>query len=386
MAVIEFKKVKINFQRIKHMNKPAKKKLFLGGLALLAVIIIILAVYFWQFRSFSIEVSDPNENTLVYSYYPADGKILKCASDSAVLTNNKNAALWETEYDMSDPEVDVCGSTILIFDKGGTNVVICGNEGKLSEFRTELPIVKAEVSSAGAVAVLQDDGSTAEINYYDKDGDVIAAVKTTMANNGYPMDIALSDDGMTIAVSYITFDQGTTVSHVVFYGFDSEGQAASDNIIGDYSYENEIIPELEYTQKNKFTAFGTNTISVYRAGGNVEEISRIEVEDKIKSTFSNDRYFGYVMLGNDNSGYEIVIFNSNGKEKKRITTEFAYTSIQIQDDLIIMNNRNEMAVYTVSGVLKFDGGLNSLVREIRLFGGNRYAMAATDGYYVIRLY
>ena len=385
MAVIELSKVRIKFKRINKLKRPAKKLIIFGGLALCVVLIIILSIYFWCFKDYVVEISDLKENTLVYSYYEMDGNILKCASDSAMLTDVKNETLWSLDYQMSNPKADICGSYAVIYDKGGTSIIICDEAGKVSEFSTDIPLVKAQISSGGTVVALLDDGATAEIDYFDTDGSMIATVMTTMENDGYPMDISLSDNGMLLGVSYLTFGQGMTVSKVVFYDFDSAGQAAVNNIIGEFSYENEIIPELEYTQKNRFTAFGTDIISVYECGRTAEEIRNIETEDDIQSTFSNDKYFGYVMPGNRYTGAEIIVFNSAGKEIKRIETEFSYTSIDICDNLIIMYNRNEMSVYTTAGVLKFDGQIDSLVRQIRYFGANRYALAATDGYYVIRL-
>ena len=384
MSGIKLGKLKIDFSRIKKMKKSAKRVILFGGLALCAVI-IGATVYFWRFSSYTEEFSDPDENTLVYSYYPVNGNILKCASDSAYLVNSKNETLWSAEYEMGDPEVDSCSDNIVIYDKGGTNIVVCADGEDTREFRSDIPIVKAEVSSVGTVAALLDDGSMAEIDYFDTDGSLIATVRTTMANDGYPMDIALSDDAMTMAVSYLTFESGASVSNVCFYSFDSAGQEVSDNITGRFSYKNEIIPEIEFMSGGRFAAFGTGMIAVYENAESVQEINLIEAEDEIKSVFANEKYFGYAMQGNDYTGSEIVVFNADGKENARIVTDMSYTSIEANNDRIVMYNRNELAVYNMAGVVKFSGEIEGLIREISYFGGNRFALAAADGYYVIRL-
>ena len=386
MSVIKIGKININIdlKKIKAKIRSAKRVILVGGLALCGLI-IILTIYYWRFSNYKVEFSDVNENTLVYSYCSVNGNMLKYASDSAYLVNSKNETLWSVEYEMGDPEVDICSENVIIYDKGGTNIVICKNGGKTSEFRTDIPIVKAEVSSIGTVAALLDDESTAELDYFDTDGSLIATVRTTMSDDGYPMDIALSDDAMTMAVSYLTFNNGAAVSNVYFYSFDAAGQEASDNITGKFSYENEIIPEVDFLSAGKFAAFGTDMIALYQSSESVEEINFIETEDDMKSVFVNDKYFGYAMQGNEYTGSEIIVFDSSGKEKSRIITDMSYTSIEMNGDRIIMYNRNELAVYSAAGVVKFDGAINALIREIRYFGGNRFALAATDGYYVIRL-
>ncbi len=378
-------KRKFNFGS-KKISRPLRKKLIIGGFVLFLLIIILSSVHYWQYKNYTVEISDTGENTLAYSYYPVDGNILKCASDSSILMDRKNETIWQIEYSMSDAKVDTCGNLAVIYDKDATRVVVCDKSGQIGTFTTELPIVRAEVSENGNVAVLTDDGSRAEINYYDKSGDVIATIKTTMASDGYPMDIALSDDGMDLAVSYLTFVQGVSTSNVIFYDFGVDGQSASNNITGSFSYSDNIIPDIEYMSGSRFAAFGARQITVYKCGRSVEECSMIKLEDSAQSVFASEKCFGYVMQGNDYSGHEIVVYNCNGSEKCRITTDFSYTSIEAYDDRIMFYNRSEIQVYALSGVLKFDGKTDYLIREAEPLGGNRYAIAASDGYYVIRAY
>ncbi len=378
-------RLKTKFKLLTKLKRPSKKVVLLEGLAL-CVLILFLLVHYHEYTSYSIKVEDTGENTLVYTYCTADGNILKYATDSAVLTDSDNENIWTIEYDMNDPEADICGDIIALYDEGGTAVVVCDESGRLYSYRTDMPIVKVRVSSLGTAAALLDDGSNAQIDYYDTDGSLIATIKTTMENDGYPMDIALSDDGMLLGVSYLTFSQSSMISKVYFYGFDATGQSASDNIVGSFSYSDKIIPEIVYTKGGRFTAFCTDGVVVYEYGKAVEEKVSIAVDGNIKSTFSDDKYFGYISESSDGTGSEIVVYSSKGKEISRIETDFSYTSVEIYNSKIIMYNRNALAVYTASGIKKFEGEMQSLIRQIRAVGKNRYAVSATDGYYIIRLY
>ncbi len=370
----------------KSNNRPAKRLIVFGGLVLFALIIIFLAVKFWRFNNYKVEITDLQENTLVYSYYSVEDNILKCASDTASLTDSDNNTLWTITYEMAEPGVDICNDQIVIYEKNGSNIYICDKKGKLSSFNSSMAIVKAEISKQGNVAVLMDDGSSSQIDYYDKEGSLIATIKTTLTQEGYPMDIALSEDGMVIAASFIRYEEGNPVSDIKFYSFGTAGQAAEDNIVSEYSYSGTIIPEVEFMGSSNCVAFGNNKVIAYEGSKTFQEANIIDAEDEIQSTFTDDDFFGIVLPGNDNSGIEIAIYNKKGAERKRISSEYSYTSIKAKNGYIVMNNRNSICIYSNDGVCKFDGTIDGYIRSVAQITENKYALILTDGYNIIRLY
>lgn len=367
-------------------NRPARRLIVFGGLVLCALIIIFFAVKFWRFNNYKVEITDSQENTLVYSYYSIDDNVLKCASDTASLTDSDNNTLWTITYEMAEPGVDICEDKIVIYEKNGSNIYICDKKGKVNSFNSSMAIVKAEISKQGNVAVLMDDGSSSQIDYYDSNGSLIATIKTTLTQEGYPMDIALSEDGIVIAASFIRYEDGNPVSDVKFYNFGTAGQAVTDNIVSKYSYSGTIIPEIEFMGSSNCVAFGNDKIIAYEGSKTFQEANTINAEDEIQSTFADDDFFGIVLPGNDNSGIEIVIYNKKGTEKKRIYSEYSYTSIKAKNGYIIMNNRNSICIYSGDGVCKFDGTIDGYIRSISQITENKYALVLTDEYNIIRLY
>ena len=367
-------------------NRSARRLIVFGGLVLCALIIIFFAVKFWRFNNYKVEITDSQENTLVYSYYSIDDNVLKYASDAASLTDSDNNTLWTITYEMAEPGVDICEDKIVIYEKNGSKIYICDKKGKVNSFNSSMAIVKAEISKQGNVAVLMDDGSSSQIDYYDSDGSLIATIKTTLTQEGYPMDIALSEDGIVIAASFIRYEDGNPVSDVKFYNFGAAGQAVTDNIVSKYSYSGTIIPEIEFMGSSNCVAFGNDKIIAYEGSKTFQEANAINAEDEIQSTFVDDDFFGIVLPGNDNSGIEIVIYNKKGAEKKRIYSEYSYTSIKAKNGYIIMNNRNSICIYSGDGVCKFDGTIDGYIRSISPITENKYALVLTDGYNIIRLY
>lgn len=351
---------------------------------------VVLGVFlvgkFWRFQNYRVEVSDTKENTLVYSYDSFNGNIIKCASDTASLTTEQNETLWTITYSMNNPQIVKGGSAFAIYDKNGTTVCVCNESGQQSLFYTDLPIIKADMAGQGTVALLTDDGSTAQIDYYDTKGSEIAAIRTTIDAEGYPMDIALSEDGLLLAVSYLRYEQNTYTGNVSFYSFGTAGQAQEDNIVGSFSYPGTIIPQVEFMGSDAAVAFGTDKIIAFQGSKAPQEKTVIQPEKELQSTFALDNCFGVVEQGAEQSKSEIILYNKSGAEKKRITTEFVYTSLAAEDGLLVLYNRNYMCVYTTGGILKFNSETDFLIRQICYVGANRYVLSASDSYNIIRLY
>ena len=367
-------------------KKKIKLRFLIIIIAVAAVICAIWAmVTFGEYTSYKITLTDEQENTLVYSYYSYGTDMFKCASDAASLVDSSNTVKWNVSFDMTNPNVDICDESIVVYDKNGTSVLLCDADGECGSFNTQMPIISAETASQGTCAVLTDDGTNAEINYYDKDGSLISTIKTTMESDGYPMDMSLSDDGQLICVSYINTEDGESVTDLCIYSFGSSGQLVSDNKIGSFELSGNIVPEVEYMDDMTCVAFGTDQINVIRGAKSPEIISTIDLDDEVRSTFVSDNGFGYIMTGNENAGNEILTYNKNGKLKKEFYTDFNYTNIEQRNDMLLMYNRNEMCLYTTSGIRKFYGAMPGLIRQIQMFDKTSYAVATISNYNVITL-
>ncbi len=378
-------------------DKPEKKtgKKRIGNRRFFAIIIAVAAVTvfvvvlftvkFGEYKSYVIELTDTKENTLVYSYHIYGTDIFKCASDTASLTNDKNETKWDVNFEMINPQVDICGKYILVYDKNGTGICICNENGEVGSFNTHMPIVTAEISDRGACAVLLDDGVNSEIDYYDSDGSLISTIRTAMDSDGYPMDIALSKNGLMICVSYLNMIQNMTVSELRVYNFGSPGQLVADNIIGVVREEGIVVPQVEFLNESICVAFGTSRIDVIKCGKTAEILKTLELDDEVRSTVVSEDYFGIIMTGNTNNGNEITLYDKNGTLKKSFETDFNYTNAEIKDEYVVLNNRNELCVYTTGGVRKFYGLMPGLIRQVQMINGTRFAVATTESYNIIRL-
>lgn len=59
---------------------------------------------------------------------------------------------------------------------------------------------------------------------YDSTGNILVENKVSAAKDGYPVEIALSNDGTTLIVSYLHVQSGALASNVVYYNFGDAGR------------------------------------------------------------------------------------------------------------------------------------------------------------------
>ena len=141
---------------------------------------------------------------------------LKYSSDGVACVDSKSNTKWSTTYSMQAPFVDVCGTTAVIADQQGMQVYVFDEEGLKGQFQTKLPIQKARVVTQGVVAVILADDDVTWVNFYDASGTMIADNRTTIDDFGYPLDMALSPDGIKMAVSYMRVNGNKISTHIAF--------------------------------------------------------------------------------------------------------------------------------------------------------------------------
>lgn len=359
--------------------------------ALIIVIILVAAFLFtklaihFQYGSYDLNVSDSSENTLVYSYYSVGDHILKVASDTAILCTEDNNTVWKQNYDMTNPAVDTCGETFIIYDKNGTTVGVYNTSGKINEFNTELPIITASAARQGTVAAILDDGLETRIDYCDSAGEIISTIKTGMSGDGYPMSLSLSVDGKLLAVAYLTYVNQNETALVKFYNFTATGQRETDNVTNSYYYENCIIPEIRYLDETRCVAFGSDRIVVYDRADIPIEKKTIGISG-IKSTFHSDTYFG-VLTNTDEEKMtsDLKIYDKSGNELLDKPINFTYLDVNMKDSEVFLSGRNEICLISVLGDIKYRGSPSNMMRKVLPIRNNKLAYITAESFNIITM-
>lgn len=378
-----------NYKLRKRRRKYRRR---LAGFLVVLIVLILAGVtkYVMDHHTYSeykVESVSEKRDAGVFQFEEMGGKVLRYSSDGAMLASTAEETIWTDAYQMSQPVAEISGSVAVIYDLKGTQVVVYNSNGKMGTFQTEYPIMKASVSAKGEVAAILENGEVTLINYYTSSGSKIATSSSNMRNPGYPVDLAVSEDGLTVAVTYFVTDEDTISSYLAFYNFGDAGKKKEDNLLAGYRIAGVLVPAVEYLDNDTLIAYREDGFSVYEGSREPKETENITFEEDIVSSFGNDKYIGFVFRNsNSENMFSMKVYNISGKLKMETEFDILYENIKFSGNQIIINNSTQMAVYNLKGIEKFNGNIEEgNIFEVVKVGKTRYTVAYNGGIMTIKL-
>ena len=371
--------------RIRNHRRAVYIRAALIVVVLLTAAVIAFRVY--ERRSYdSYEVlSEETSADNISNYRYVKGKVLRYSADGASLLKSNLESVWYVSYNMTQPCVSTFGKTILIYDRRGSEVQVYDEKGKVGAFATEMPILYACCSKTGNVACVLESGGGMEIAYYSPEGTRIATLSESAEATGFPVSVALSENGKQLAVSYVTAVNGAVSTNLVFYSF--RNPESSDKVIAEMNYSGIVIPDIRYINDTAAAAFRDNGVSFIGGSGRPTENAAVDFEDEIVSMFTGDKFVGFIFRNrNSTKPYRMEIYSGNGKLISRTDMEIVYDRISVCGDEILLSSSSELAIYTKKGICRFYGGVEEgNLSEIQKLGRKRYLVVTDMNTKVIEL-
>lgn len=349
-----------------------------------AVCLVFLYVEKRSYHSYKVLNTSEQEDVVSTQYVEMDGDILRYSPDGVSVVDSSMNTVWNETYTMQNPIADVNGSRAVIADSEGTSLYICDKKGVTGTVTTSYSIVKVCVAANGMVAAILDNDENTWINFYNSDGSLVAENLTKIDDPGYPMDVAVSDNGvMMVTFQYV--DGSKTTSYVAFYNYGDVGQNEDDRIVSGYTYENVVIPQVECISESQYIALRDDGFSTYQGNQIPKEVKTINVKQEIVSTFFDDQRIGLVFKNNSkDSEYTMEVYSMNGQLKFRKNFNVAYSTIKMSDGNIIMYNSSQICVMNSRGVQKYMGSVDGTIRDFFKIGWNKYLMVMDNGVSTIK--
>lgn len=362
-----------------------KRVLTMTAIVVLAVLALVLYFQKRCYYDYKILKTSEQEDVVSTNYVEMNGKILRYTPEGVSLVNRSLETVWSDIYEMQNPMADVCDNRAVIADRDGTSMRIYGEDGLEGSVTTSYSIVKARISQNGLVAAILDGGADTWINFYASDGSLIAENQTKVDDPGFPMDVAVSDDGQIMMVAYQFVDGGDTASYVAFYNFGDVGQNEDDRIVSGYNYEGVVIPQVQYLNDSRSVVLRDNGFTLYSGKQIPKETKTIEVEKEIVSTFYDDDTIGMVFKNDSSENlYSMEVYSAEGKLKFRREFDVPYTTIRMSDGYIIMYNSSQVAVLTGNGTEKYNGTVEGTINDFFKIGWNRYLLVLDTGVNIMK--
>ena len=366
--------------------------------AVIVVIIILAGIYMIfvdrGYNGYEVVEETGVKNASMLDYAPYQNSLLKFSKDGATYVDEKGKAVWNETFAMKMPTADVSGEYAAIADMNGNDVYIFNTQGKVSNTTMPYKICDIAVASQGEFAVILEDEKVNYINIYDKNGEQISEIQTTIDKSGYPMDMDLSSDGTKLFSTYLYLDGVDVKNGLAAYNFGPVGvNENADRLMGGYQLENTLVPKVEFLDNNTICAFGDNQIILYSMREKPSEKARIALKSEVQSVIYNDKYVGIVISNEEETKkneekapYVLELYNTNGRKVMTQKIDFSYENVRMTKDEIVFTGGTECRIYTVKGKLKFSYTFSKNVVDMVPTGySSRYIVLYDSGSEVVRL-
>ena len=365
----------------------SRKKIMMGFFAFAAVIIAIILVIYLQTYT-KVRVSDTYAvgNASDNNYEEFAKGVLKYSRDGISYLNQKGEEQWNQPYQMKNPFVEVNSKSAAVADKGGNDIMVFGKEGTKGEILTTLPIEKIAVSEQGIVAAVLKNESAPKIICYDTAGNILVEHKASLTGTGYPLDIALSADGMVMQVVYLSVGEAEAVSKVCYYNFGEAGESKPDHLVMEKEYKGSILGSGFYMGGSTSAVVGDNCLTIFNGKDVPKENVSVSVKGEIQCLFYNEKYIGMIIKPGTKSGYELCLYNTSGKKVFSQEINSTYKSAKVSGSQIILYDGKKCSIYSRMGIHLFEGAMDHNILEIFPTSGvNKYIVMNANGMENVRL-
>lgn len=368
-----------------HKRESVWKMITMAAVVIAVAAAVLLFIEKKSYHNYKVLQTSDQEDIISTKYVEMDGKILRYSPEGVSLLNEKMETLWSDIYEMQNPVADVSGNKAVIIDRDGTSLEIYDRSGKTGSVSTSYSLVKARISASGLVAAILDGGDDTWINFYASDGSLIAENQTKVDDPGYPLDVAVSEDGLVMMVTYQFVDGGDTTSYVAFYNFGDVGQNADDRIVSGYMYEGVVIPQIQYLDNSRSVALREDGFTLYKGKQIPKESTTVEVDNEIISTFFDEDTIGLVFKnGKKDKQYTMKVYSLSGNLEFEKDFNIPYTTIKMSGGNILMYNSSQICVMNSRGVEKYSGTMDGTINNFFKIGWNKYLLVLDNGVSVIK--
>lgn len=348
---------------------------------LMIAIVVVAVVYLIRllnrnYQDYEVggRVTNTEENLGGYLEY--DGAVVRYSKDGAVAVDSKGNLLWNGSFEMADPIADTCDDYVVIADRGGKKLQIFNRKGLAGSISTNHPIIKVEVAYQGVVAILMIEGETSYLELYNKEGDLLGEKITNLVEDGYPMDITLSDDGQKVAGTYLCISKGEIINNILFLNYGEVGKNFTDRTAGAHIHNLGIVPKIAFLDNNTVAAFKEDGLMIFTMEEKAEIYKEETVEGKIESVLHSEKYAGIVLREEESNNPKLLLYDLKGDPVLDLDLEFEYERIYLSGDEIILLNNNTCFIYKTNGKEKFKYTFTSNVSAL-------YPINHMDKYFLI---
>lgn len=361
------KKRKLNTRRLLRLLAAA------FGLLLLIAALLLLISWLIKRKSFTraeLETSFEAGSSQGVSFTVFGDKLLRYSADGLSLMDGSGKELWNASVVMTKPRLLLQGSYGVLADIGGKTAYIFGEDGVSGEVRLNDPILTLALSSHGVLALAQDRKADSFISFFDKKGKALdISLNLNMSLSGYPMDMALSPEGTGLVISTVTTSSGQLDSQLVFYNF-SVGKGESNRLVGYYSYDNSLFPEVKYLTDRSVVAVGDERMLFLDLTREDKPVVAKEVvyDGQLTTVKIKDGKVLTLVSRQAGGGMTLTLYGSDGAALSSHAVEDRLISLDCKAGMVAAVTEKGVTLWDSKGRERFNGELEGGDSQVLILG------------------
>ncbi len=348
-------------KRIKRRKRVKILIIIVFLLAVASVCVYMVNSYINRvYTSYEVVNRIERQDTEYSNYHSYLDKVLKVSRDGASAINADGSVEWNGSYSMKSPKTAVCQKYVAVADIGNYEVVVFNGSDSGKSIKVDFPIVDIEVAYQGVIAVVMEDEAKNRIqviNPYTNVNACLVDIETIVEKDGFPVNIALSEDGTKLVTSYMAIQNGIVQNKLTFYNFSEVWQNVENRLVGMKEYGKEILADIQFIDNNTIAVFGENFLELFEmkelSQDVTKAIARIDFNEEIKSCFYSDSYIGYTFEDSTTNEYTLIVYNLNGGVVLKKKVDYEYDHIIMSAKEVIFYSDTSCNIIKLNGVNKF---------------------------------
>lgn len=360
----------------------------------LSLFLVLLAVaggaFFWWNRSartyhgYAV-TSELSLNGGILTALNEDNRLILCYHDGASALDGTGKLLWEAAFQMDNPRAAVSGGMTAIADIGGTQVCVVGENGIPHSYQVVYPIVGHDVAGQGVTVVLLDAGADDYIRLYDMTGELRVDINTKTKKDGFPVSLALSDDGTKLVTLYLSFDGDEMVSKVTFYNAGEVGKSYAGNVVGQKIYEGELIGGIDFLDNDTVCIRKENGADIYRMTQIPSFAAEIRADGTLLDLVASSGGIALLQQEEKTGEKTLVYYTTQGKKQAEYHGIPEYERLFVGNREVALFSPQQLTIYRGNASIKFSGELKQSYQSFAFGGGSRYFLMETGRIQTIKL-
>lgn len=300
------------------------------------------------------------------SYMQYGEGYIRYSNDGIAYYKNNGNVVWNHTYEISNMQVKICDEYIVVGDISGRTLYVYNKSGLKADIDAAMTINQVDVAKQGVTAVALEDGDTNYINMYDANGTKLSYIITSLSGDGYPMDMALSDDGSKLAVVFVSVNGEQLQTNLAFYNFSDVGQNTVDRLVGGFNhYGSSLIGRVEFVDNETVIAVAEDRVSFYSISQYPELKNEYEFTDELQKITYNKDYIGLIFNNADSvDKYKMIICNMKGQKVSTVYFNEEYRNFEFSNDGMLLYNEKIFTWMTLKGKVKYQDNFDMTIEKI----------------------